>query len=178
MLRRIRELLWNFRLVRPDGEFGFAEDVYFDATWTVRYLVTHLGRRFSKRLLIPICSLQPFDWQGRTMSLAHAEYAESSDAQLWSARMILGHRIQVRMEEVGHLDDLLVDDETWALRHLIVGSQSGGWLGRKILISPEWVEEVHEPTGRISVGLSRDEIQQSPEWAPGSVLSGSSDAHP
>ena len=52
-----------------------------------------------------------------------------------------GHHIQATDGEIGHVEDFIIDDETWAIRYLIVDTQNW-WPGKKVLVSPQWIERV------------------------------------
>jgi hypothetical protein len=43
--------------------------------------------------------------------------------------------------DIGHVGGLLVDDETWAIRYLIVNT-STWWLGHQVLVAPQWIQNV------------------------------------
>lgn len=63
---------------------------------------------------------------------------------------------------IGQVVDLFIDDRGWAVRYLVV--DTGGWLtGRRVLISPQSVDEVDWEAGRIRVGLTREQVRSSPE---------------
>lgn len=65
--------------------------------------------------------------------------------------------------EIGDVKDFIIDDETWAIRYLIV--DTGGWLpGKKVLIAPQWIERVSWEESKVFVNLSRDAIEKSPEF--------------
>ena len=63
------------------------------------------------------------------------------DPHLRSTDDVSGHHIQAADGEIGHVDDFIVDDETWAIRYLIVDTRNW-WPGKKVLISPKWIERV------------------------------------
>jgi sporulation protein YlmC with PRC-barrel domain len=43
--------------------------------------------------------------------------------------------------EIGHVEDFIIDDKTWAIRYLIVNTSI--WSsGKKVLASPRWIERV------------------------------------
>ena len=63
------------------------------------------------------------------------------DPHLRSTHDVDGHHIQAADGEVGHVEDFIIDDETWAIRYLIVDTQNW-WPGKKVLISPKWIEHV------------------------------------
>ncbi len=68
-------------------------------------------------------------------------------------------RIHARDGTFGKLSDLLVDDETWNTRYLVI--DTGGWLkGRRVLISPG--SALATGYDEISVELTKDQIRNSP----------------
>jgi hypothetical protein len=42
---------------------------------------------------------------------------------------------------MGHVQGLLVDEQTWAIRYLIVQT-SAWWLGHQVLIAPQWIRDM------------------------------------
>jgi hypothetical protein len=65
--------------------------------------------------------------------------------------------------EIGHLDGFVMDDETWAIRYIEVATRNW-WPGKKVLISPEWIERVSWTDSKVYVGLSREAIKSGPEY--------------
>jgi len=58
------------------------------------------------------------------------------DPHLRSIREVSGYHIHATDGELGHVEDFVIDDETWAIRYLIVDTRN--WLpGKKILIAPQ-----------------------------------------
>lgn len=51
---------------------------------------------------------------------------EGEDPHLRSTNDVTGRIIQAKDGEIGHLRDFVVDDETWAIRYLIVDTQNSG----------------------------------------------------
>jgi hypothetical protein len=98
-------------------------------------------------------------------SSARAERARrrNDDPHLRSARAVVGYHLQASDGEIGHVDSLLVDEETWAIRYLVVNT-SHWWMGHQVLISPGWVTEVSWANERITVDLSRAAIQAAPAY--------------
>ena len=40
--------------------------------------------------------------------------------------------------EIGHIEDFIMDDETWTIRYAV--ADTGNWSsGKKVLLSTEWV---------------------------------------
>jgi sporulation protein YlmC with PRC-barrel domain len=87
----------------------------------------------------------------------------SNDCHLRSCNAVTGHRIEATDGHIGHVEDLLVDDSTWAIRYLIVNT--GSWLGgRRVLVAPKWIKDVSWPEARVSVGLTRQAVSDLPPY--------------
>jgi hypothetical protein len=94
---------------------------------------------------------------------------ESADPNLRSARDVMGYYIQATDGDLGHVDDFLVDDETWAIRYLIVDTRN--WLpGRRVLISPDWIQRVSWEDSKVYVDLAKRHIETAPEFDPSMPL--------
>jgi hypothetical protein len=88
---------------------------------------------------------------------------KSWDPHLRSTHDVRGHHIQAADGEIGHVEDFLIDDETWAIRYLIVDTRNW-WPGTKVLVSPQWIERVSWNESKVFVNLSRQAISESPEY--------------
>ena len=63
--------------------------------------------------------------------------------------------------EIGHVDDVLVDERTFAVQYLVVDTSN--WIGgRWVLISPTVVTNIDSAHGIVAVSLTRDQIKNSP----------------
>ena len=91
------------------------------------------------------------------------------DPYLRSTYDVSGHHIQALDGELGHVQDFIIDDETWAIRYLIVDTHNW-WPGKKVLVSPQWIERVSWGESKVFVNLSRETIKQSPEYTEESLL--------
>jgi hypothetical protein len=94
---------------------------------------------------------------------------DSGDPHLRSVNEIKGYNIQATDDEIGHVEDFIVDDETWTIRYLVVDTRN--WLpGKKVLVSPLWLGEVDFSNRTVKVELTRTEVQNSPEYNPGTPV--------
>ena len=88
---------------------------------------------------------------------------------LRSTREVSGYHIHASDGEIGHVADFVIDDDTWAIRYLIIDTKS--WLpGKKFLISPRWIERVSWSESKVFVTLSREIIKRSPEYQEESLI--------
>lgn len=89
---------------------------------------------------------------------------DSWDPHLRSTKDVTGHHIQAHDGEIGHVEDFIIDDETWAIRYLIIDTKNW-WGGKKVLISPEWIDRISWKESKVYINLSREIIKQSPEYS-------------
>jgi uncharacterized protein YrrD len=103
-------------------------------------------------------------------SATRAREEESEDSRLRSMKEVSGYYIQAADGDLGHVEDFVVDDETWAVRYVVVDTRN--WLpARKVLVAPEWVERVSWDERKVFVNLTREAIQNSPEYDPSAFIS-------
>jgi hypothetical protein len=95
--------------------------------------------------------------------------AESSDPHLRSAREVSDYYIEATDGEIGHVEDFLVDDENWAIRYMLIDTKNW-WPGKKVVVSPDWIERVSWADSRVYVNESRDNIQHAPEFESNEAL--------
>ena len=94
---------------------------------------------------------------------------EKGDPHLRSTREVTGYHIHATDGEIGHVEDFIVDDESWIIRYMIVDTRN--WLpGRKVLVSPAWVKKVSWSDEMVDVDLSRKSIKDSPEYDPSAPI--------
>ena len=94
----------------------------------------------------------------------------SGDIHLRSAKEIRGYNIQATDDSIGHIDDLIVDDDDWEIRYLVIDT-SNWWFGTKVLVAPQWAKEISWEERNVYIGMSRQAIKDSPEWDPTAMIS-------
>jgi len=93
------------------------------------------------------------------------EAMEEADPHLRSTREVIGYHIQANDGGIGHVDDFIAGGEDWVIRYMIVDTRN--WLpGRKVLVAPTWVKRVDWAKRDVYVDLSRETIENSPEFDP------------
>ena len=81
---------------------------------------------------------------------------------LTNATFLKGLKIHATDGELGNVEQFYFDDETWAIRYLMV--DTGGWLGgRQVLISPISVTHTDWEGKRLDVGLTKKQVENSPD---------------
>lgn len=211
-----------------DGELGTVDDLYFDdETWAIRYLTVEAGGWLGGRhVLISPISVVRTDWQARRLDVAltkrqvenspdidtrqpvsrqheaaHLSYygypyywggpclwgtavypagltaptiasrealaekirTQSRDSHLRSTAAVAGYSIDAFDGEIGHVDGFLVDEKAWSIRYIEVATRNW-WPGKKVLLSPAWIERVSWVDSRVYAGLTRGAIKDAPEY--------------
>jgi hypothetical protein len=93
----------------------------------------------------------------------------NEDPHLRSTEAVTGRDIQAQDGDIGHVEDFVIDDETWAIRYLIVDTQNW-WPGKKVLISTRWIERISWEESKVFINLTREAIKQSPEYTDHSLI--------
>ena len=111
----------------------------------------------------------PYLMRDRGQWKSAAQDKKGWDPHLRSTYGVNGHHIQTLDGELGHVEDFIIDDETWAIRYLVVDTHNW-WPGKKVLVSPQWIERVSWGERKVFVNLSREAIKESPEYTDESLL--------
>lgn len=109
---------------------------------------------------IPLLDMQA-DLDRERERLVPVTSEAGKETHLRSAREILGYTVSARGEDAGKLTDILVQSSDWDLHYLEV--DTGGMLpGKKVGLSPQWVQRIDPDASQILVDLDRDTLHNSP----------------
>lgn len=89
--------------------------------------------------------------------------ASGHDPHLRSCKALIKYHIEATDGEIGHVQGLLVDEETWAIRYMVVDT-SDWWLGHEVLIAPQWIREMRWADTTVSIGLNRRAVRDAPSY--------------
>jgi len=89
----------------------------------------------------------------------------NDDPHLRSCKAVAGYNIHATDGEIGHVSGFLVDEETWAVRYLVIDT-SNWWGGHKTLIAPLWIKDVNWSDQTVVIELSRAVIKGAPAYDP------------
>jgi hypothetical protein len=106
----------------------------------------------------------------RQHEMSYADYygypyywGAQDDPHLRSCNAVIGYHLHARDGDIGHVQGMLVDEGTWALRYLVVET-STWWGGHQVLISPNWIESISWAEATVSVNLIRQAVKASPRF--------------
>lgn len=111
----------------------------------------------------------PYIMREEQVRLEGKEEEKSWDPNLRSTKSVTDYRIEATDGEIGHVEDFIIDDETWAIRYLVIDTKNW-WGGKKVLISPQWIDRISWDDSKVFVNLTKESIKQSPEYSEDSLL--------
>lgn len=130
---------------------GWGPDVHLSGTW----------------LISPIAA-QLIEDAGQEQ----ARERESYDPHLRSTREVTGYHIDAADGAIGHVEDFIVDDQTWQINYIVIDTRN--WLpGKKVMIAPGRIDRVRWAEKKVYVALQRQAIEHSPEFDLESLRRGS-----
>jgi hypothetical protein len=94
---------------------------------------------------------------------ADVEVHGDEDIHLRSCSAVMDYHIVATDGEIGHVQGLLVDEESWAIRYMIVNT-SNWWLGHQVLIAPQWIKDVRWSGATVTVDQSRQAVKDAPPY--------------
>jgi uncharacterized protein YrrD len=82
---------------------------------------------------------------------------KATQSSLRSSDEVIGYSIQAADGPIGHVEDLVMDDENWSIADLLVDTRN--WLpGKKLMIPPAAVEDIDWKRREVRVRLRRAEV--------------------
>lgn len=129
----------------------------------------------------PVCRQPKIDyWPGleipASLEVADQDEAHKPDPHLRSTKRVAGYHVQARDGQIGHVEDFIVDDETWIIRYLVVNTRNL-LPGKKVLVAPRWVDRVSWLGSNVFVDLPRASIKDKPDYDPLALAKRVSEQH-
>ncbi len=91
--------------------------------------------------------------------------SRAADPHLRSVMEMTGYRVHAVDGEIGHIENLMIDDTDWSVHYFIVDTRSW-WLGKSVLISPAAVKVIDWFDRHVELNVTRDLVEASPPWDP------------
>lgn len=168
MLHKASKLLGTM-VQASDGEVGTVQDLYFDnVEWLVKYLAVKTDTLGADMALIaPSAIRSPWNSAEVPVAMTREEINRSTpdvlpeDRRLMSSRELNGCHIQATDGEIGHIDDVLIDEDSWRIRYLVLDTSN--WIGgRSVVVSPRVLTGVDLSERIVKVEADRADIRNSP----------------
>lgn len=100
-------------------------------------------------------------WEFDQLPIEITPEGEEENPHLRSVREAIGYRIQATDSEFGHVEDLVFDHESWAIRYIIVDTRNW-WPSKSVLIASDWITRISWSERRVYVDLPMDKIKSAP----------------
>ena len=92
-------------------------------------------------------------------------HAPDASHAIRSGKGLIGNLIVGSDGDIGKVKDLLIDDQSWAIRYIVV--ETGAWLkSRQVLIAPKWIATVNWADTTISLDMTRQDVKDAPHFDP------------
>jgi hypothetical protein len=101
----------------------------------------------------------------RIWNKPHRFACSRHDSHLRSLSEVTGYDIQASDGAIGHLESVLLEDDVWDIRYLIIDTKNW-WPGQHVLLSPYAVQDVELSKRQIFLNVSCEQVKASPPWAP------------
>ncbi|MEO8544562.1 MAG: PRC-barrel domain-containing protein [Burkholderiaceae bacterium] len=106
----------------------------------------------------------------REMARRESAQHDYEDPHLRSCNAVIGHHIHASDGDIGHVAGMLIDEQTWAVRYLVLDT-SNWWLGHQVLIAPQWIEAVNWFDKTVTVSVTRQAVKDAPVYDPQAAMS-------
>lgn len=116
----------------------------------------------------PVVPSQPTEYEDE-VERAASDARHEGDPHLRSATEVTGYYVHATNGDIGHVEDLVVDTDAWAIRYIAVDTVNW-WPGKKVLISPAALTDVIWATQSVHVNLTREQVRNAPEYLPGETI--------
>ena len=93
-----------------------------------------------------------------------------AETHLRSTDEVLGYHIRTRDETFGHLEDMLFEPDSWAIRYLLVDTRNW-WPGPPVLVGTNWVDRIDWSERTLTFDTTADRIKHSPAYVPAAPVS-------
>ena len=80
--------------------------------------------------------------------------ADRGDTHLRRTSEVTGYVIRATDGEVGHVEDYLFDDVSWAVEYLVVNA-GNWWRGEHVLVAPAWITSITSSEDSVGALISR-----------------------
>ncbi|MFY4730553.1 PRC-barrel domain-containing protein [Nitrospira sp. BLG_2] len=104
------------------------------------------------------------------INLDEPVFSESpEESHLRSSVEVTGYGIHAQDGEIGHIEDLVIDDEDWKVRYVEVNTRN--WLpGKKALVQTARIKHINWHSRSVTMSLTRQAIQSAPAYDPSMLI--------
>lgn len=100
-----------------------------------------------------------------TIPLIKAREESKSENHLRSSKEVLGYHIHGTDGDIGHVEDIIFDDESWHIMYFVVNTRNI-LPDKKVLLPLLWVKEISWAQSNVKVDLTCQSIKDGPVYNP------------
>jgi len=135
-----------------------------------------VSRKYEE-ILFEHYDLKPYWYSAYTVPIASSFYPprplktptknieeENIDTILRSFEEVKGYHIQAIDGKIGHIEDLIIDDDDWQIVYVVIDTSN--WLpwSKKVLIAIDWMDNISYEKREVKISLHKDAIKNAPEY--------------
>lgn len=79
---------------------------------------------------------------------------------------VKGYHIRAKDGKLGHVDDIIADDEDWQIVYLIIDTSNWKPWSKSVILSLDWLENISYTNREVGINLESDHIKNAPEYDP------------
>ncbi len=91
------------------------------------------------------------------------------DPHLRATKIVTGYHVHAIDGDIGHIADFIINDESWIIQYLVVDTRNVV-PGKKVLVSPEWVQKIEWQERKIYFDVMKEEVKNCPTYTPSTPM--------
>ncbi|MGQ0622678.1 MAG: PRC-barrel domain-containing protein [Panacagrimonas sp.] len=88
---------------------------------------------------------------------------KKDDPHLRSISEVKGYQLHATDASMGHLEDLMIDNGSWAVRYLVVDT-ANWWFGKHVVMPVQWIQKLDWDAKSVFVDVTRETVRHAPEY--------------
>jgi hypothetical protein len=89
---------------------------------------------------------------------------QAGDVHLHRSSEVTGYAVNASDGGIGHVKDFAFDDDSWAIRYLVLDTSSWWRGGRPVLVGTRWTNDIDWAGRRLGLRLTREQVKASPPF--------------
>ena len=100
--------------------------------------------------------------------------SKDDDPHLRSIEAVTGYHVHAIDGEIGHVEDLIIEDAGWSVRYIKVDTRNQ-WPENRVLILPRSIRNIDWKARLVYLDVNRQKVQNSPPYDPSTTVDGAYD---
>ena len=122
-------------------------------------------------LVAPAAGPMPGALPGNVSGAGDREQQQNpEDSHLRSTKDIEGYHVQASDASFGHVEDFLVDLESWAIRYLVIDTRNWVPGSKRVLVATKWIDRIDWVDAKVHTALGKEAIRNSPAYDESTVV--------